>query len=162
MEIINDRMIDGLSTEARTLPRKRTNLNFHEGEDDLIQRMLNALEPGSYIQPHRHANPPKREVFIALSGRLLVVFFGDEGRITSHTVLDQDRGVYGIEIPEGTWHTVIALESNTVVYEIKDGPYDISSDKEFAIWAPSENTSEADGYLTEIINQCMKNEEITC
>ncbi|TAJ05674.1 cupin fold metalloprotein, WbuC family [Marinilabiliaceae bacterium JC017] len=162
MEIINDRMIDGLSAEARTLPRKRTNLNFHEGEDDLIQRMLNAFEPGSYVQPHRHATPPKREVFIAISGRLLVVFFDDEGRITSNAVLDQDRGVYGIEIPEGTWHTVIALESNTVVYEIKDGPYDMSSDKEFACWAPSENASDADGYLTGIINQCMKNEEITC
>ena len=32
--------------------------------------------------------------------------------------------VVGLNIPIGQWHTVRALESGTVIMEVKDGPYE--------------------------------------
>jgi len=147
MKPIDSQVITKLISEAKASMRKRKNLNFHSSNDDPIQRMLNAFEPHSYVQPHAHINPNKREVFILLEGQLLVVFFNSKGDIINHVVLNRESGVYGVEILPGEWHTAISLEEGTVVYEIKDGPYDVSDDKNFASWAPNENTSEAEGIM---------------
>ncbi|MFO8000533.1 MAG: WbuC family cupin fold metalloprotein, partial [Marinilabilia sp.] len=114
-EIIDSKLMDRLSGEARSSDRKRKNLNFHFGGDDLLQRMLNAFEPGTYVRPHKHGEPEKREVFLVLRGRLLMVFFDDEGNITDRTLLDQKQGAYGVEIPAGIWHAAVSLASGTIV-----------------------------------------------
>lgn len=140
-------MMDTLSDGARRSSRRRKNLNFHFGGADLLQRMLNAFEPGTYVRPHKHGEPEKREVFLVLRGRLLMVFFDDEGNITDRTLLDQKQGAYGVEIPAGIWHAAVSLARGTIVYEVKDGPYDPETDKQFAPWAPEEGSPEADEYL---------------
>jgi cupin fold WbuC family metalloprotein len=129
------------------------NYNFHKQYHDPIQRMLNAMNCGTYLQPHRHKNPDKREAFILLTGRVAVVEFNDIGQVLDHIVLDHRTGNYGTEIPVGTWHSLIALENGSVVYEVKDGPYTPINDKNFAPWAPKEGEKTCAQYLEDIIHQ---------
>ena len=127
------------------------NHNFHEYYGDTLQRMLNAMESFSYIQPHKHENPDKREVFFVLRGRFVVIEFDGVGNITDHILLDPLAGNYGAEIPERTFHTIIALDPDTVAYEVKDGPYAPIDDKNFAPWAPKEGAAEVEEYLKELL-----------
>jgi cupin fold WbuC family metalloprotein len=143
-------LLESVSLRARNSARKRSNHNFHHEPADLLQRMLNAIEPGSYVQPHKHENPDKREAFFCLRGRLAVVEFDDEGNITAHTVLDPSAGTFGVEIAPRTWHTIFSLEPGSVAYEVKDGPYDPSIDKNFAPWAPEESDPDAIPYLEKL------------
>ena len=152
-KIVSPELLNELSQKAASIPRMRLNHNFHDDLADPINRMLNALEPGTYLQPHKHENPDKREVFIVLRGSLVVVFFDDIGNPTEFVLLDTQKGNYAIEIPVGSWHTLIALETGSVVYEVKDGPYFPMTDKNFAIWAPKEGTSECDKYLRNLTDQ---------
>jgi len=147
MDIIDKYELESLTREAQNSVRKRKNKNFHFGDEDPIQRMLNAFEPETYVRPHTHINTDKREVFIILNGRLLVIFFNEDGEIIKHIILDREEGIYALEIKPGEWHTATGLEKGTVVYEIKDGPYNVSDDKNFAKWAPEENTDEAQSQL---------------
>lgn len=156
MKIVSNALLDELSQKAAVSSRKRLNLNFHEEFSDPINRMLNAFEPGTYIQPHKHENPDKREVFIVLRGSMLMVIFDDAGTPIDFILLDPQKGIHAVEIPAGVWHSVISLASGTVVYEIKDGPYDQASDKNFAAWAPKEGDAECDRYLGRLTDQYYK------
>ncbi len=147
MKVIDSHILDRLILEAKNSLRLRKNLNHHEAFSDPINRMLNAFEPGTYVRPHKHENPDKREVFLILRGRLEMCFFDDSGKLISHFLLDPEIGNYGIEIPPSVWHTVVSLKSGTVVYEIKDGPYQVETDKNFASWAPEEGTVDCQKYL---------------
>ncbi|WP_319590638.1 WbuC family cupin fold metalloprotein [uncultured Draconibacterium sp.] len=147
---IDKQTLDNLCAEAKQADRQRKNLNYHSNFNDPINRMLNAVEPGSYVQPHKHENPDKREVFIILRGKMAVVFFDDDGNITENLILDNKEN-YGVEIPPAVWHTIIALERGTVVYEVKDGPYSPSDDKNFASWAPKEDEKESADYIRHIL-----------
>jgi cupin fold WbuC family metalloprotein len=147
LKLVSAKLLNELSQKANCSPRKRLNHNFHDDLADPINRMLNAFEPGTYVQPHKHENPDKREVFIILKGSLVVVFFDDSGNFLDFVLLDRDNGNYAVEIPAGMWHSVIALESGTVVYELKDGPYLPVNDKNFACWAPKEGDQACEEYL---------------
>ncbi|HNX07002.1 MAG TPA: WbuC family cupin fold metalloprotein [Bacteroidales bacterium] len=147
------KILNELSTEAKGSARRRKNHNFHQGDHEVLQRMLNALSPGTYIRPHKHADPKKNEIFIILRGRALVVEFDDEGHISDHIILDKATEDYTTEIPPGRYHTIIALEAGSVVYEIKEGPYCQATDKIFAPWAPEEVGSDAAAFLQKIFDQ---------
>lgn len=149
---ITEKELSELRKKAATSERKRMNFNFHERLDDHIQRMMNAMNPGTYLQPHRHKNPDKREAFILLTGRVAVIEFNDFGDIVNHIILDPELGNYGTEIPVGTWHTLIALKPGSVVYEVKDGPYTPIDDKNFAPWAPKEGDEGCSEYMQNIIS----------
>ena len=41
-----------------------------------------------------------------------------------HTKSRPSGPVYALNIPTGTWHTLLSLESGTVILEMKDGPDD--------------------------------------
>ena len=144
-------LLDKTSQQAKVSARRRMNYNFHKDYSDTLQRMLNAMEALSYIQPHKHEDPDKREIFFLIRGRTVVIEFDDLGNITDHILLDPVKGVAGAEIPERTFHTIVALDPDTVVYEIKDGPYSPVSDKNFATWAPKEGAPEVERYLEELL-----------
>ncbi|NQV03281.1 MAG: WbuC family cupin fold metalloprotein [Bacteroidia bacterium] len=150
---IDKSLLDHVSQLAKESPRGRKNYNFHKTYNDSLQRLLNAIEPYSYIQPHKHENPDKREVFTVLQGRLLVVEFDAAGNITDHCIIAPAEGSYGAEIPEGTFHSIFALEPDTIVYEIKDGPYSPIDDKNFAPWAPREGAEGTKKYIEGILNR---------
>jgi cupin fold WbuC family metalloprotein len=147
---IDKALTEKLSSEAKASPRLRKNYNFHKHPGDPLQRLLNAMEPGTYVRPHKHENPDKREIFFVLKGKAAVVEFDEHGTITDHVILDPLNGSWGTEVAERTFHTVIPLEPGTMTYECKDGPYDPLDDKNFATWAPLEGTEEASVYLQKI------------
>jgi len=153
MIVIDKRLTEKLTGEAVTSPRKRKNFNFHRVFSDPMNRMLHAMEPETYVQPHKHENPDKREAFIILKGRVVVIEFDDSGRIQEFTILDPQTGNYGAEIQPRTWHCLIVLAKGTLVYEVKDGPYDPSDDKIFASWASAEGNPEAEKYKETILRQ---------
>ena len=153
LKIVSPKLLSELTQKAENSPRKRLNLNFHDDLADPVNRMLNAFEPGTYIQPHKHESPDKREVFVILRGSLIVVIFDETGNTVDFVLLDPIKGNYAIEIPPGVWHSVISLEPGTVVYEIKDGPYVQILDKNFASWAPKEGDSDCDQYLKKLTEQ---------
>jgi dTDP-4-dehydrorhamnose 3,5-epimerase-like enzyme len=97
----------------------------------------------SYARPHRHSDPDKTEVFIALRGMLLVVRFSDDGAPIEGVLIREEGPVKGVEIPAGAWHTVVSLDDRTVVFEAMHGPYDANSHKNFATWAPPEDDRKA-------------------
>ena len=142
-----------MAEKSKVASRKRDHFRFHKLDNDSIQRMLNAMQPGTYLQPHKHENPDKREVFLALTGKLLVVIFDHQGNITDHMVLDPSKHEYAIEIPARVYHTVICLEPDSIAYEIKDGPYDPIDDKNFASWAPKEGEKECDAYNKKVLKE---------
>lgn len=148
---IEDNFLDEASAKARVSPRLRMNYNFHPNHEDPLHRMLNAMEPGTYIQPHKHENPDKFEIFLALRGRFVVFIFDENGNITDHTILDASEGKYGVEIPERTYHMLASLESGSVAYEIKEGPYSMLTSKNFAAWAPAEGDPGAKDYLDSLL-----------
>ncbi len=150
---ITDESIDGISHDAAASSRMRSIYNYHRTYDDLLQRMLNALEPGSYVRPHKHENPDKTEVFLILRGRALAVEYDDRGEISDHFILDYRKGRKGVEVPPREWHSFIALTQGTVMYEAKTGPYDKKTDKVFAPWAPEENTPEGYEFAANVLRK---------
>jgi cupin fold WbuC family metalloprotein len=137
MLLINKKRLDETIAQAKQSPRLRMNYNFHESLDDPINRLLNAMEPGTYLRPHRHKNPDKHEIFLLLSGKVALFLFDDEGHITEQVLIDPKTGIYGGEIPCDVWHTLLVLESGTVVYEIKQGPFAPLSAENMAPWSPA-------------------------
>ncbi|MFZ5863956.1 MAG: WbuC family cupin fold metalloprotein [Nitrospirota bacterium] len=143
---IDEALLDRVSNEAASHPRLRMNHNFHRHEEP-VQRFLNAIEPGSYIRPHRHHNPPKWEMFVCLRGRGAAVLFDDDGRITEVHRLDPTAGGYGVEIPAGAWHTVVSLVRGSVFLEMKEGPFEPKHAGVFASWAPAAEDAGAAAFL---------------
>lgn len=146
VQLIDQALLDRVVARAVVSERGRVNHNFHAGPDDNPHRFLNALTRGSYCAPHRHATPPKAESFLVLSGEVLVLLFGDQGEIQERHVLGR-AGLRGIDIAPAVWHTIAAVSSTAVCYEVKPGPWDPASDKEFAPWAPREGDPAASATL---------------
>lgn len=119
--LLNKKLLNTVSAQAKVSPRLRMNYNFHDSLDAKAQRLLNALEPGTELVIHRH--PETAETYILLRGSLKMIFYNDEKEITDEFVLDPKNGEYGINIPKGQWHTIEVLEEDTVIFEVKDGPY---------------------------------------
>ena len=150
-QIISFRMMNDLISSAKRSPRLRRNYNFHEPED-MIQRFLNAMTPGTYVRPHRHNAPPTTETFIVLRGRVAAVFFDDFGNITGYQDLGERCEGKGIDLKPGVWHSVICLDE-AILFEVKQGPYRPETSKEFAEWAPPEGDARANDYLRYLIEK---------
>ena len=121
MEIIDKKLLDEVSAQAKTSPRLRKNYSFHQSLDDLCHRMLNALEPGTEVPIHHH--PDKDETFVILRGKIRVTTYNDDGTVAETVVLSLEDGCYGVNIPKNVWHTLEALEPNSCIFESKQGPF---------------------------------------
>jgi cupin fold WbuC family metalloprotein len=150
--LITRDLVERKACDAKRSERRREIHVFHEGDPDPLQRMLNAVQPGSYVRPHRHLNPPKSESIILLHGMLGYVSFSEDGLSEEGglVLIDPSRGVYGCDIRPGVWHTIFALAPDTVFFEVKPGPYDPAADKEFAPWSPQERSPKAAAFLAEL------------
>lgn len=153
---INHQLLKDTSLKAQQSPRRRTNHNFHKHPSARVQRMLNAMEPDTYVRPHKHETPDKLEVFFCLKGSFAVVIFDDSGRITDVEILDPEKGRYGVEIAPRTWHSLVTLAPGSVAYEVKDGPYDAADDKKFAPWSPDEGSPEAAAWLESLTKSIFR------
>ena len=119
--LIDDKVLDDLTRRAQNSPRRRMNLNFHESLEDKCHRFLNAVEPEADIPIHRH--PEKEESFVVLRGKIRVTTYNDDGTIYEDLVLSPTEGRYGVNVEKNVWHTVEALEPNSVIFECKEGPF---------------------------------------
>jgi cupin fold WbuC family metalloprotein len=124
---ITQALLDELTAKAKESPRLRMNLDLRDSAEDTSQRMLNAIEPGSPLPIHRHQKTS--ETVVCIRGRLVEEFYDDLERICTERIeLSLNGPVVALNIPAGQWHTVHALESGTVILEMKNGKYEPLSD----------------------------------
>ena len=124
---ITQAILDNLTEQAKASPRLRMNLDLRNSAEDQSQRMLNAIEPGSPLPIHRHQK--SSETVVCIRGRLVEEFYDDLERICTERIeLSPNGPVVALNIPAGQWHTVQALESGTVILEMKNGKYEPISD----------------------------------
>ena len=120
---ITQAVLDKLTEQAKASPRLRMNQDLRDSENDGSQRMLNAIEPGSPLPIHRHRHTS--ETVVCLRGRLVEEFYDELERTCTETIeLSPNGPVVALNIPAGQWHTVRALESGTVILEMKNGKYE--------------------------------------
>jgi cupin fold WbuC family metalloprotein len=136
-------LLEKMRFNASKTARQRTHFNLHPALEDPVQRLVVAIDPGSYIRPHRHNDPAKWELFILLKGAAVILIFDEDGCVITRVDLSENGPVHAVEIPEKTWHTMAAEEKGSVLIEIKPGPYAPLSDKDFAGWAPEEGAEDA-------------------
>jgi cupin fold WbuC family metalloprotein len=150
IQLIDDALIEATLARARSSPRLRANHNLHASAADDFHRFLNAWIRGTYAAPHRHIAVPKPEAFVILRGKLVCFVFDDRGEVTQHAVLG-DGGVLGMDIAPGVWHTLLPLTPEAVCFEVKPGPWDPATDKEFAPWAPREGEPGTEAYAERLL-----------
>ena len=146
--VVDAALVAGKARDAAVNARLREIHRFHCDDAETLHRMLNALQPGTFIRPHRHLTPPKAEIFVLLSGLLGFIAFDEAGHFGAADclVLDRARGNLAVDIPAGTWHGLLALAPDTVALECKPGPYVAVADKDFAPWAPAAESAQAWAY----------------
>ena len=119
--IIDKTLLDKVSEQAKASPRLRMNYNFHQSLDEKCHRFLNAVERGTEVPIHKHST--KDETFVILRGKVRVTTHNDDGSIIEGVVLSQESGNYGVDIPKNVWHKLESLESGSVIFECKEGPF---------------------------------------
>ena len=117
--LINKEILDDLSAQAMASPRLRMNLDLRNSPSDGSQRMLNAIEPGTLMPVHRHLG--SSETVICLRGHFEEYLYDDNGVLIE--TIDMRPGGALVNVPAGQWHSLRCLESGTVLFEAKDGPW---------------------------------------
>ncbi|MFZ5391409.1 MAG: WbuC family cupin fold metalloprotein [Patescibacteria group bacterium] len=155
-KLLNDDLIKETAVTSQNSKRRRSLYTFHQDNDEKVHRLLNVIQPDSYLQPHKHQAPDKVEVMIVLKGKLAVIEFAEDGRPSGQIVLAPQSSPYILEIEPNTWHMSIALEADTAVYIVTEGPWRPDSHKIMAPWAPSEKeTVAAQEYLAGLRQELM-------
>jgi cupin fold WbuC family metalloprotein len=151
MKLFDSEYFQRLIGQAKNNSRGRQHCNIHQSYEEPCQRLFNAIEPGSYIRPHRHTTDPRDELLIAIRGKMAVFTFDDSGKVIKMVPLIAAAGNFcttvGVEVSSDVWHTVIALDSGSVLLEVKAGPFDPSQPKDLAPWAPEEGTIPSKNFL---------------
>jgi cupin fold WbuC family metalloprotein len=150
IKIVTTQMLDELNAQAAAAPRRRKNLNLHTSEQAPCNRLFNAGEPDTYIQPHCHADPAKDETMMIVRGKMGVIIFDAQGHVTETALLDAHGKNCAVTIPCGVFHTSVMLEPGSMIFEAKAGPYAALQPHEKAAWAPAEGTPEAPGLLAKL------------
>ena len=119
--VVDKRIFDELSAQAKVSPRLRQAMDLRNSPEDLSQRMLNALEPGTIMPIHRHH--ASSETVVILRGRIRWIFYDENGNETERVVLDADGDLRMLNVEKDRWHSLECLESGSALYESKDGPY---------------------------------------
>lgn len=146
LRTISQDLLSGLAAQADASPRLRTNFNFHEGADSLVQRLIIQMKRGSYIRPHRHYDMNKWEMTLAISGAFEIVIFEDDGTLRERVRLEPNSTVIALELQPQTWHSYVPLSEHAAFFEVKEGPYDAARISQFAPWAPAEGEAAVAAY----------------
>lgn len=144
---LSEQMIESGLRESRNSDRKRIILPIHRQQDAKVQRMINFLQPGTYIRPHKHPLDHASESLVIIQGSIRFYTFDDDGKVsTIHKVNSKPLpGV--VDIEPLVWHSFIVLEENTILFECKKGPYDAETDKIFADWSPEEGSNKVKEWM---------------
>ena len=118
---LDKELLDSITQKAKENPRLRMNHNLHDSLDSKVQRLFNALEPETVLPIHRHQNTD--ETYILIRGKIEVIFYDDDKNVIDRFIMCQEEENFGVHIPKGTWHTIEIMESGSVIFEVKEGPY---------------------------------------
>lgn len=118
---ITQELLDKLTEQAKASPRLRANYDLRNSPEDKSQRMLNAIEPGSVLPIHRHH--ASSETVVILRGKIEWIFYDNDGNETERVMFDANGEPRMLNVERDRWHSLICLESGSVLYESKDGPY---------------------------------------
>ena len=144
--------IEVLRQAVRRTPKRRVRINAHPGHDDALHEMIIAIEPGSYIRPHRH--PGKSEAFHIIEGDVDIVVFRDDGEIDEIVSLGEKGGArpFYYRMSEPRFHTLIIRSELLIVHEITNGPFSPAGTT-YAAFAPAEGDPAAAGFQAELIKR---------
>lgn len=144
---LSEEMIEAGLKASRESERKRIILPIHRSQDAEVQRMINFLQPGTYIRPHKHPLPHATESLVLIRGSILFYMFDEEGAVLLKREI-RAKPVPGVlDIEPGIWHSFLVLEEDTLLFECKKGPYHAGTDKTFADWAPEEGSMKAGEWM---------------
>ena len=129
--LLNHQLLEEITEQARQNPRLRMNYNLHDSLDAKAQRLFNAMEPGTVLPVHRHRNTS--ETYILIRGAIRVLLYDDNKTLVSSYEISDKNDNFGFHIPKGQWHTLEVLESGTVIFEVKEGPYAPLSDEDILV-----------------------------
>ena len=144
---IDNSLFKELLLKAEESPRKRSNTNLHDNPDDSVQKMCVALKKGTYVRPHYHPNQKKWEVLLILRGQANVYIFNKDGIIDEKFILGEGESISGVEIKPNTWHTLVPVSDDVIMFEVKEGPYTPAETSDFAEWAPEEGDEKVESFL---------------
>lgn len=119
--VIDREILDELTASAKASPRLRMNLDLRNGPEDLSQRLLNALEPGTVMPIHRHH--ASSETVVILRGKIQWVFYDESGNETERVTLNANGWPRMLNVERDRWHSLECLESGSALFECKDGAY---------------------------------------
>ncbi|MBU6354054.1 MAG: WbuC family cupin fold metalloprotein [Cyanobacteria bacterium REEB498] len=142
---LDDALLAAVSARAAASERGRINHNLHR-HADAVQRFLNALQPGTYVRPHRHVRQSPGEgfeCFVVLQGSIGLLVFAADGTVIHSQRLQAGGPVHGVELAEDQFHSLVALSDDAVLLELKQGPYRPTEDKDFLACFPAEGTEQA-------------------
>lgn len=156
VQFITNELIERTLQRAKQSPRLRMNYNFHADEADPVNRLLNAMHRGTFVPVHRHLNPSLNECGVVLRGSIGVVIYDDEGCVLEQRIVGRDADTCGFDIEAGLWHGLVVLEDNTVIYEVKQGPYTPISADNIAPWSPDVADLEAQRAFVKALEQSFE------
>ncbi len=144
---LSDKMIEDGLKASRESERLRIILPIHREQDARVQRMINFLQPGTYIRPHKHPIDHATESLILIQGSIRFYTFDEDGNALTENEV-QSKPLPGvIDIEPQVWHSFIVMEEHTILFECKKGPYDAKTDKIFADWSPEEGSDEVEEWI---------------
>ena len=143
-------MIEKGLEASRVSSRKRMIFPVQRIQESKVQRLLNFMQPGTYIRPHQHPMPHATESIVLLKGAIRFFTFDGDGEIITDNKLTSAPIPDLVDIEPGTWHSFLVLEQDTIIYECKKGPYNAEADKKFALWSPEEGDTKAIEFMNNL------------
>ncbi len=145
--LLDQSLFSALLDAAAQSTRRRAFKNLHQDFAEAVQRVVIAIQPDSYVPPHRHVEAHQWELFVVLAGSIDLCQFDDAGQLTARNTLVAGSAMTGLELAPGVWHSIIAASGGAVFLEVKQGPFDPAQPRFFAPFAPTEQDTEAGTYL---------------
>lgn len=150
-EFIDIALMDAVAEKATQSPRRRMNYNFHRSTDEPINRLLNVMHRGSYLPVHRHLDPARSESIIVVRGKVGLTIYDDSGAEVESRTVGAGCDTVGVDIEAGVWHGLVVLEDDTVLFEVKQGPFAPITPENIASWTPAaEDVAAVEKFVAEL------------
>ena len=160
IEFIDSALMDDVAQRAHLSPRLRMNYNFHRSTDEAVNRLLNVMHRGSYLPVHRHQNPDKSESIVVVRGKVGITIYDDKGVEVESRLVGAGCDTVGVDIEAGVWHGLVVLEDDTVLFEVKEGPFAPITPDNIASWTPSVEDAEAVGKFVKELEEKFENNNL--
>ncbi|MCW8891554.1 MAG: WbuC family cupin fold metalloprotein [Sedimenticola sp.] len=146
-QLIDQSLYDQLIQRAAASPRRRAHHNLHQSYDEPVQRVCIGLLKGTYVRPHAHTQTHQWELILGVQGETCLIVFDEEGRVKQRLILSERNHTMGIELSPGTWHTLYPVDKQSIILEVKQGPFNPEAACHFADWAPEESSPDVPAFL---------------